>query len=149
MINNESYQTPVGFDKEYNYVIPKQGDFIKDIFLKFKLPDLLSGENLEWKQNISQLIIEKLCVTVNNKEVYFTDTIYSGIQNILDGNRSPDEVEFKVNVVNDSTSTLCYVHVPIWNKLYSRQFLPIGSLHQVDVQLKLKIAPRKSLLKEI
>ena len=37
VINNEEYNFTVDFDKSYSIVVPIKGDFIKDIFFKFKL----------------------------------------------------------------------------------------------------------------
>lgn len=147
IVHNETVlkNVEIQFDEMYNYTIPFKGDFIKDIFFKFQLPSI-SNDFITWKNNLSQRLIKDLCITINNVDIFYLDNIYAGIINKLDSNRSNEEIDFKVNITEINFIYFCYIQIPIWNKTNTRQFLPINSLNNTNINLNFKIANRKSLV---
>ena len=144
IINNESFVTTIQFEKEYRFKIPFKGDFIKDLFFKFKLPKI--GNNIiKWKQKVSQRIIKELYITVNNIDIFYLDDIYTGIYNLLDKDISQ---YFKINVTEIDFVSYCYVQIPVWNKTSIRQFLPINSLHDSDIRINFTISEKNKFLQE-
>ena len=155
IVNNESFKTQLKFSDSYKFKIPNKGDFLKDIFCKFKLPNIYNINYLKWKSNISQRIIKTLFITVNNIDVYYQDNIYSGILNYLNAERTSDEIDFKVNFSSYKDPTdpeqktirdYAIVQVPIWNKTKSRQFFPVSLLHQSESYLNINLNEKHNLV---
>ena len=149
IVNNEEYIVDVSFGGTFKTVIPIRGDFIKDIFIKFQLPDVntyYSYQHLDWKTKLSQRIMKKLTISINNNILFFQNDVYAVIQTMMNAYRTDEENDFKINHTVINGKTMCFVHIPFWNKTNLSQFFPIGSLHNTNLDIKFDIQEKQNLL---
>ena len=151
VINNEQFTMSVDFGGVYTPKLPIKGDFIKDIFIKFKLPDFTINKNhalqmIKWKNNLSNRIIKSFSVKMNNIDIFSFDSVYAVISNYLDGYSTYDETSFKVDVNYLNNEYICYIKIPLWNKTNMRQFFPIGTMYNSELKMCFEIEDRSRLL---
>ena len=149
----------VEFGKKAIYKIPKTADLIGDIYLKIKLPSLVTHPGyfkMYYVNSIANALIKEITVK------HGTDTIYNSTgqflqilskyntnaskQQAVDSMSGTFHTEYSL-VGNSNTYNEYYVCIPFWKTEKSRQFFP--TLHGLTVADQLEVQIEFRTLKEI
>jgi len=74
LLNDSSSNNLSSFNNDIilNYIIPRNGDCLKSIYLEFDLPDIYSSDikKFQWIKNLGEFIIKNITITGNDSQEY-------------------------------------------------------------------------------
>jgi hypothetical protein len=143
------FESEVNFNKKFHIHIPRRGDYLSNIALYFKLPQLIktSGTYAGWTNNIGSSLIEYIELSINDLLINRIYGEYIDIDNELSVDPISNDNQLigkyqhnstlKINALNESEYI---VNIPFWfNYKKISNSIPLASVFFTKFYITLKL----------